>query len=148
MTLKRWEDPTEVMNRLQSEMDSMMRQWFGTGRAVPNAAAVWTPRADLRENENEYVIAMELPGIKPEEVEIELQGDVLTVKGERRFEDVENRKDYVRIERAYGTFSRSWGFDKPVQTDSVTAAFNNGVLTITLPKAEAAKPKKVQVVTG
>ncbi len=147
MTLKRWEDPTDMMNRLQSEMDAMMRQWFGTGRTAP-AAAVWTPRADLRENENEYVICMELPGIKPEEVEIELQGDVLTVKGERRFEDTENRKDYVRIERSYGTFSRSWGFDKPVQADSVTASFNNGVLTITLPKAEAAKPKKVQVVTG
>lgn len=148
MPVSRWDDPSEMMGRLQSELDHTLRQVFG-GRSNGNSTPVmWTPSTDLREDDNEIVIKMDLPAVKPEDVDIELTRDTLVVKGERKFDDVERRKDYVRIERQFGTFQRSWTIATSVQADSIKAEFKDGVLTITLPKAEAAKPRKVQVTAG
>ena len=148
MPVSRWEDPSEMMTRLQSELDHTLRQVFGGKASSQSAPVMWTPNTDLREDDNEIVIKMDLPGVKPEDVDIELSGDTLVVKGERKFEDVDKRKDYVRIERSFGTFQRSWTVTTAVQADAIKAEFKDGVLTITLPKAEAAKPKKVQVTSG
>ncbi len=148
MPVSRWDDPSEMMTRLQSEFDHTLRQVFGGKANNQSAPIMWTPNTDLREDDNEIVIKMDLPGVKPDDVDIELTRDNLVVKGERRFEDIDKRKDYVRIERQFGTFQRSWTIATAVQSDAIKAEFKDGVLTITIPKAEAAKPRKVQVTAG
>ena len=148
MPVSRWDDPSEMMGRLQSELDHTLRQVFGGRPSGNNTPVMWTPSTDLREDDNEIVIKMDLPAVKPEDVDIELTRDTLVVKGERKFDDVERRKDYVRVERQFGTFQRSWTIATPVQAEAIKAEFKDGVLTITLPKAEAAKPRKVQVTAG
>jgi len=151
MALVRWEDPIDMLNRFEREMSALMNQFFGNAaarRTEPNLPHVWAPAVDVREDDNEITINMELPGVKPEEVEIELTGDTLCAKGERKFHDEERRKDYVRIERAYGTFQRSFTLGTPIDAEKVTAHYRDGVLSITLPKAEQVRPKKVQVKAG
>lgn len=148
MPVSRWDDSSEMMTRLQSELDHTLRQVFGGRSNTTNTPVMWTPNTDLREDDNEIVIKMDIPGVKPDDVDIELTRDNLVVKGERKFEDIEKRKDYVRIERQFGTFQRSWTIATAVQADAIKAEFKDGVLAITLPKAEAAKPRKVQVTAG
>jgi len=151
MALVRWEDPIDMLNRFEREMSALINQFFGNAaarRTEPTLPRVWAPAVDVREDDNEITINMELPGVKPEEVEIELTGDMLCVKGERKFQDEERRKDYVRIERAYGTFQRSFTLGTPTDAEKVTAHYRDGVLSITLPKAEQVRPKKVQVKAG
>ncbi len=148
MPVSRWDDPSEMMGRLQSELDHTLRQVFGGRSNGTNTPVMWTPSTDLREDDNEIVIKMDLPAVKPEDVDIELTRDTLVVKGERKFDDIERRKDYVRVERQFGTFQRSWTIATAVQAEAIKAEFKDGVLTITLPKAEAAKPRKVQVTAG
>lgn len=148
MPVSRWDDSSEMMTRLQSELDHTLRQVFGGRSNTTNTPVMWTPNTDLREDDNEIVIKMDIPGVKPDDVDIELTRDNLVVKGERKFEDIDKRKDYVRIERQFGTFQRSWTIATAVQADAIKAEFKDGVLAITLPKAEAAKPRKVQVTAG
>lgn len=151
MALVRWEDPVEMLNRFEREMSTLMNQFLGssaTRRGEPTLPRVWAPAVDVREDGDEITINLELPGVNPEEVEIELTGDTLCVKGERKFQDEERRKDYVRIERTYGTFQRSFTLGTPIDAEKVTAHYKDGVLTIVLPKTEQVRPKKVQVKSG
>ena len=100
---------------------------------------------DIFEDQNEIVVKAELPGIKQEDIDIELTGDTLTIKGERKFEDTQRKDNYVRVERAYGQFQRSFTIGVPVQNDAVKASYKDGLLEVHLPKSEATKPKKVKV---
>ena len=100
---------------------------------------------DIFEDQNEIVVKAELPGLKQEDIDIELTGDTLTIKGERKFEDTQRKDNYVRVERSYGHFQRSFTIGVPVQHDDVKASYKDGVLEVHLPKSEATKPKKVQV---
>jgi HSP20 family protein len=109
------------------------------------SAQVWSPPVDVYEDHDAIVIKADLPGIKQEEIDIEMTDDTLTIRGERTFEDEARREQYVRVERQYGKFQRSFTIGLPVQADKVTASYRNGILEVTLPKAEAIKPKKVQV---
>ena len=105
----------------------------------------WAPAIDVRENDEGYVFAAELPGLSKDDVSITLENNVLTFSGERKFEDESDGNDYRRIERAYGTFARSFTLPSKVDQESVTAEFKNGVLSITVPKAETAKPQKIEI---
>ena len=105
----------------------------------------WAPAVDIFEDREEIVVKAELPGLKQQDIDIELTGDTLTLKGERRFEDTQRRDNYVRVERAYGHFQRSFTIGVPVQHDAVKASYRDGLLEIHLPKSEETKPKKVQV---
>ena len=104
----------------------------------------WTPPVDILETENELLLKMDVPEIEMKQVEIRLENDTLTVKGERKFEQAEG-KGYHRIERSYGTFARSFTLPNTVDTEKVRADYRNGVLTITLPKKEVAKPRTIRV---
>jgi HSP20 family protein len=104
----------------------------------------WTPAVDILETENELLLKMDAPEIRLEDVEIRLENDTLTLKGERKFEQPQG-KGYHRIERPYGTFARSFTLPNTVDTEKVRADYRQGVLTITLPKKEVAKPRTIRV---
>lgn len=105
----------------------------------------WIPAIDVHENEEAYVFTAELPGLDKEDVSITLENNILTVSGERKFEDEAKGDNYRRIERAYGNFSRSFTLPSQVDQQQVAAEFKNGLLHISVPKAEQAKPKKIEI---
>jgi HSP20 family protein len=143
-------NPFEEMSRLQREVnrlfDDSSRSGNGRGEAAePSSARAWAPRVDIYEDQNEIVVHAELAGLKQEDIDIELNGEVLTIRGERKFEDEANADKYIRIERPYGAFQRSFTIGVAVNQDSVNASYKDGILSVHLPKSEATKPKKVLV---
>ena len=109
------------------------------------ASRPWTPSVDILETENELVLKADLPEVDPKNVDIQLENGTLTLKGERKFEEQKNGKGYHRIERSYGSFVRAFSLPDTVDPEHVKADYKNGVLTVTLPKKEVAKPKTVKV---
>lgn len=143
-------DPFREMERLQSEMNRIFEGINNVPEARTNALTqsgrVWSPSVDVAENEQEIVVHAELPGMKQEDIDIELSGDTLTLRGERKFENEERRDNFVRVERSYGRFQRSFTIAAAIQHDKVSATYRDGVLEIHLPKSEEQRPRKVQVV--
>ncbi|MDP8980409.1 MAG: Hsp20/alpha crystallin family protein [Acidobacteriota bacterium] len=105
----------------------------------------WAPPVDIFETENELVLKADLPAVKLEDIDIQLENGTLTLKGERRFEKDENNKGFHRIERSYGSFVRYFTLPETVDAEHVQAAYDNGVLSVTLPKKEVAKPRSIKV---
>ena len=114
-------------------------------RGDNSAMTAWAPAVDIYETENELVLKADLPEIDPKNVGIQVENGTLTLKGERKFEEQKNGKGFHRIERSYGSFVRAFSLPETVETDKVKADYKNGVLTITLPKKEVAKPKTINV---
>ncbi len=145
-------DPFEDMTRLQREVNRLFEGSYApaarNGGAEMASARVWSPSVDIYEDRNEIVVKADLPGLKQEDIDIELAGDTLTLKGERKFEDTERKDGYVRVERTYGTFQRAFTIGVPVQHDGVQASYKDGILEVHLPKSEETKPKKVTVAAG
>src|SRR5579864_4485203 len=111
----------------------------------PRASRPWSPAVDIVETENELVLKADLPDVKLEDIDVRVENQTLSIKGERKFEKDFADKGYHRIERSYGSFMRSFAVPNSVDTEKVSADYKNGVLTIALPKKEAAKPKQVKV---
>lgn len=136
----RWSEPRgfldEMENRLARLWEDGQEGWFGGGA---------TPMLDISESDTAVEAKLDLPGLKPKEIDIQLNGSVLTVSGERKEEKEEKGKTYHRVERRVGSFSRSFTLPCPIEEDEVAAAYNEGVLTITLPKTEEAKTRKITV---
>ncbi|MGA2602465.1 MAG: Hsp20/alpha crystallin family protein [Bryobacteraceae bacterium] len=110
-----------------------------------NAARPWVPAVDIFETENEWVLKADLPDVKLENVDIQIENGNLTLKGERKFQKEENGKGYQRVERSYGTFARYFSLPDTVDSENVRADYANGVLTVKLPKKEVAKPRSIKV---
>jgi len=144
MNFVRWSPFTE-MSLLQNQMnrlfDTTLQGWPGDS----NGTTQWTPAADIYESENELVVNLDLPGVDPKMVDIQVQNNVLTIRGERQFEDKQNKDNFHRVERSYGPFGRSFTLSTAVDADKIRASYKSGVLSISLPKAEAAKPKRIQI---
>jgi HSP20 family protein len=143
-------DPFREMDRLQNEVNRLFDGYLttpgersATGTQVANR--LWSPAVDITENDNEIVVKAEIPGMKQDEIDIELTGDTLTLKGERKFENEERKENYVRVERSYGRFQRSFSLSVPVKHEEVRATYRDGILEIHLPKSDATKPRKVTV---
>ena len=111
----------------------------------PRGSRPWSPAVDIVETENDLVLKADLPEVKLEDIEVRVENGTLTLKGERKFEKEEKTKGVHRIERSYGTFVRSFSLPDSFDTNNVNAEYKNGVLTITMPKKEAAKPRQVKV---
>jgi HSP20 family protein len=122
-------------------MDPMLRPMFG--EEWPMKA--WVPPCDIFETDKELVMKFELPEVKKEDVEVKLEQNVLTLRGERKFEEKTDRENYHRVERHYGEFMRSFNVPLYVNAAKINAEFRDGVLTITLPKNEEARPKQINV---
>jgi len=109
------------------------------------SARPWVPAVDISENENELVVKADVPDVKFEDIHVNLENDTLTLKGVRKFEKASDKGGYHRIERSYGSFERSFTVPNTVDAEHVKADYKNGVLTVTLPKKETAKPRKINV---
>jgi HSP20 family protein len=108
----------------------------------------WAPAADIYETEHELVVKADLPEIDPKDLDIRVENNILTIRGERKFEKKVNEENYLRVERAYGAFSRSFSLANTVNAEAIKADYQNGVLTLTIPKREEAKPKQIKVNVG
>jgi HSP20 family protein len=148
VTIVRWE-PFRELSSLQTEMNRLFNAAFETGSGGGTAAPRrWTPAMDLVETEDQFVLRADLPGLGEEDVNIELEDNVLTVSGERRTEHEDKREGFYRMERAYGSFSRSLTLPKGVDPEAVTAAFDRGVLEVRVPKPEQRKPRRISISSG
>lgn len=121
----------------------MMDEMFGG--PSDEVRGTWMPAVDIKETADSLKFVAELPGMEEEKIDIELVGDVLTLRGEREFSKDENRDDYVRLERSYGVFQRSFTIDIPVDREKVEASYEHGVLTVTVPKAPGVVGRKVPI---
>lgn len=133
-----------LFDDFRREMNQLMRNFFG-GENGGREVAWFTPRTNIAETEKGYEVSLDLPGMKPEEFDIELKEGRLWVTGERKQEKEEKAKSYHRIERQYGQFRRIIPLDLPVDADKVEAEYKDGVLHITVPKSETARPKRIEV---
>jgi len=128
------------------ELEDRMNRLFGAVAADPEwNVGAWSPAVDIREDAEKYVVSADLPGLKKEDISISVMDDVLTLKGERKHEAENKGEGFHRIERAYGTFQRNFRIPGGVDANRVEASFEQGVLTISLPKPETAKPKTIEV---
>lgn len=130
----------------------LLRPWTPFGRLLDElwgerlpAAARWSPSVDVAENDAAYVVTAELPGAKREDVSIELHGDVLSIRGEKRSEREEKNERRHLVERSFGSFERSFTLPANADGDRVAATFKDGVLTVTIPKSETQKPRQVDI---
>jgi HSP20 family protein len=105
----------------------------------------WAPAVDIYETEHELVVKADIPDIKPEELEVRVENNILTIRGERKFEKKVNEDNYLRVERTYGAFARSFSLATTVNSEAIKADYKNGVLTLSIPKREEAKPKQIKV---
>jgi len=148
MAIVRWEpfrDLASLQDRMNRVFDESLRGMARPGEEDWALGGSWAPPVDIYEHEGNIVLKAELPGVDPKEVDVRLENNVLTLRGERKFERDEEKDSYHRIERAYGTFSRSFRLPTNVDTGSAKAAFDNGILTIELPKSEEARPRKLEI---
>jgi HSP20 family protein len=153
-TMTRW-DPFQDLRSAQDEMAQMSPmlahalglhgQQQGSGRATTTA---WAPALDISERKDAYLVTVELPGVKLDDLQITLDDGLLTIQGERHVPNDSSEQQYHRIERRYGAFRRSITLPAHVMADMVEASFEDGVLQIVVPKAEEAKPKRIQVRPG
>jgi HSP20 family protein len=157
MMLRTQWDPFQDLRSAQDErtryqMDSLFAPTLGLFGQRQDAALpstpVWAPALDISERKDAYLVSVELPGVKLEDLEITLDDGLLTIQGERSFADDSSEQQYHRIERRYGAFRRSITLPAHVMADAVEASFEDGVLQIVVPKAEEAKPKRIQVRPG
>ena len=136
--------PVERLYDIRREMD---RLFEGTDTGVQNGAGQWLPPMDVVETKDEILCQIEVPGLSREDLDINIEGNLVTIRGEKKFEVGNDEKDsgYRHFERRYGRFERSFTMPRTVDTDRVSARHENGVLTIVLPKAEQARPRKVAI---
>ena len=111
----------------------------------PQSNRPWSPSVDIYETENDLVFKADLPEVDLKDIDVRVENQTLTVSGQRQFEKAESSKGYHRIERSYGNFQRSFAVPNTFDTEKIAASFKNGVLSVTLPKKEAAKPRQVKV---
>ena len=135
-------DPFDELTLLRNRMDRLFGRFFEEEQPgnTPNR---WLPAADILETRDALVFKTELPGFEEKDINIEIENDVLKISGERKFEETTKEKTYQRVERAYGKFFRTFNLPMNVNADKIIATFNNGLLELTVPKKEEAKPKKI-----
>jgi HSP20 family protein len=144
MNLVRWNrmnDVSMLQNQLNRLFDSALQGWPGDS----NGTTSWVPSADIYESDDELVVNLDLPGIDPKMVDVRVENNVLTIRGERQFNQKQISENYHRVERSYGPFGRSFTLSTAVNPEKIRAGYESGVLTITMPKAETAKPRKIQI---
>jgi len=129
---------------LQDQINRLFNDAFDRASDDANLTP-WAPAVDIYETEQNLIVKADLPDIKPEELDIRVENNILTIRGQRQFEKKVNESNYLRVERSYGSFSRSFSLANTVNTEAIQAEYKNGVLTLTVPKREEAKPKQIKV---
>jgi HSP20 family protein len=147
MAIVRWWDPVRDLSSIQDKMNQLFEDTFTRtkGREEGLGTGMWTPAVDIYETNDAVTVKAELPGLAREQVGIEIKDGLLTLRGERKVEKEVKEENYHRIERAYGTFQRSFSLPSTIDQEKISAALKDGVLELTLPKREQAKPKQITV---
>src|SRR6202795_3988126 len=145
--MNRLEQPFHGATTLQEQINRIFGEGVGHTGMESNLTA-WAPAVDIYETENELVVKADLPDVNPQNLDIRVENNILTIRGERKFDQKVNENNYLRMERAYGSFSRSFSLANSVKTEAIKADYKNGVLTLSLPKREEAKPKQIKVTVG
>jgi HSP20 family protein len=139
-------DPFREMRSLQDEVNRLFTSSFSRGSNESDLMrGAWSPQVDIFENRNEIVLEAELAGMKPEDVDISIENNVLTIHGERKFEKNDEDDNFHRVERSYGSFTRSFTLPPTVSSENANAEFENGVLRLKLLKREEAKPRRIEI---
>jgi len=143
MKLVKW-NPTNLMvpdifDRMFDEMNRSL------GVLNPTVERIWRPNVDVSEDQDNYYVHVEVPGMKKEDLHIDVENHVLVIKGEKKFEKKDEDMSYHRMERQYGTFERRFNLTDEIQIDKIEATYADGILTITLPKAEKVKPRDIEI---
>ena len=138
-------DPFRDIRGLQDEMNRLFSSTFSRGGDDQMTRGAWNPSVDIFENKDQIVLEAELPGMNAEDVNISIENNVLTLHGERRFEKKDEGDNFHRVERSYGSFTRSFTLPPTVSSENANAEFNNGVLRLTLAKREEAKPRRIEI---
>ena len=145
-TMNRWE-PSRGATTLQEQLNHVFGNMLERARDESNLTP-WAPAVDIFETEHELVVKADLPDVNPQDLDIRVENNILTIRGERKFENKVSEENYLRVERAYGSFSRSFSLANSVKSDAIKADYQNGVLTLSIPKREEAKPKQIKVNVG
>lgn len=138
-------NPFEELSTLRNRMDRLVSQATGEPPNEELFPTQWVPASDVVETKNAIIVKAELPGLTEKDVSVEIENGLLILKGERKFEKQADEKGYRRIERAYGTFLRTFTLPPNVAQDKIRAAFTNGLLEVEIPKKEEAKPKAINI---
>src|SRR6516225_6057592 len=146
--LTRW-DPFREFNTLQDRMNRLFRDSYGSeGHDEALTTSSFAPAVDVYEDEHNVSLKIEIPGIDDKDIDVRVENNTLTVHGERKFEKEEKEENFRRVERSYGSFTRSFTLPNTVDVEHVSANYDKGVLKITLPKKAEAKPKQIKVQVG
>jgi len=138
-------DPFRDITSFRDDINRLFARTLGEGLS---ASQTWTPAVDVFETKDAVTLKAELPGLTVDDVDVEIDDNVLTVSGERTFQDTVEEGRFYRVERSYGRFSRSLTLPQGIKADEVTATFKDGILEVTVPKAEEVKPRKVAIAAG
>jgi HSP20 family protein len=142
-SITRWE-PFRNLSSLQEQVNRLFESGMQS-RTDNSALTTWAPAVDIYETENELVLKADLPAINEKDLDIRVENNMLTIRGERKFESEVKEENYLRVERTYGSFSRSFGLPNTVNTEAIKAQYKNGVLTVEMPKRAESKPKQVKI---
>jgi HSP20 family protein len=144
--LSRWE-PTRGASTLQEQVNRLFNNAFERTDEESNLTS-WAPAVDIFETEHELVVKADVPEVDPKDLDVRVENNILTIRGERKFEKKVDESNYLRVERAYGSFARSFSLANTVNAEAIKADYQNGVLTLSIPKREEAKPKQIKVNVG
>jgi len=145
--LTRW-DPFREFSTLQERMNRLFRESFAEGGQEALMSTTFAPPVDVYEDEHNVTLKIEVPGIEEKDIDVRVENNTLTVHGERKFEKEEKEENFRRVERQYGSFTRTFTLPNTVDVDKVSANYDKGVLKIALPKKAEAKPKQIKVNVG
>ena len=144
MNVVRW-NPFNDVSLLQNQMNRLFENALQGWPAESNGTSSWVPPVDIYETENDLVVTTDLPGIDPKKIDMQVENNILTIRGERRLEQKLEKENFHRVERTYGAFARSFTLSTAVDPEKIRANYKDGVLSISLPKAEHARPKRIQI---
>jgi HSP20 family protein len=143
-TITRW-DQSRGLTSLQDQVNRLFEGNFTRDRSGHADLATWAPPVDIYETENELVVKADLPDLQEKDIDVRVENNMLTIRGERKFDKDINEDNYLRVERAYGSFMRSFSLPNTVSSDSIRAEYRNGVLTLHMAKREESKPKQIKI---
>lgn len=143
-TISSWE-PFRGLTTLHDQVNRLFNETVLRGQGEDSALTNWSPAVDIYETENELVVKADLPDVSEKDIDVRVENNLVTIRGERKFEKSLSEDNYLRVERSYGTFSRSFSLPNTVNAEAIHAEYKNGVLTVTMPKREESKPRQVKV---
>ena len=143
-TITRWEQ-SRGLPSLQDQVNRLFEDNFSRDRSGHADMATWAPVVDIYETENELVVKADLPGLQDKDIDVRVENNMLTIRGERKFEKDVNEDNYLRVERVYGSFMRSFTLPNTVSSESIRAEYRNGVLILHMAKREESKPKQIKI---